>query len=85
MNKVNTVSEDVIRHGFAEPLTDAGDGFEWAWVAMPSSYKGWWVAVKIGCVPREVRREKWEVESGEVVQCKDWWVWLTCDAGEGEE
>mgnify|MGYP000237460726 CR=1 FL=1 len=91
---VARVSEDVIRHGFDEPLTPAGEGYEWAWVGMTSSYKGWWVAVKVGCVPFVVEgfslnelengtAAKWVVgQEGQgrtVVTVGEWWVALKCD------
>jgi hypothetical protein len=92
---VKAVSEDVIRHGFAEPLTEAGEGYEWAWVNLPSSYKGWWVAVKGGCTPFEVRGfslneiddgavERWiartqQLQGLTVVQVGEWWVAVKCD------
>lgn len=91
---VKSVSEDVIRHGFAEPLTEAGEGYEWAWVGMNSSYKGWWVAVKVGCTPFAVVKfaqneiedgsaQTWkvnqEVQGRTVIKAGGWWVAVKCD------
>ncbi|MFM8333629.1 MAG: hypothetical protein ACKN9T_18275 [Candidatus Methylumidiphilus sp.] len=92
---VTQVIEDEIRHGFAEPLTEAGEGYEWAWVQQQSSYKGWWVAVKVGCTPFTVMgfslvevQKRWldrwiEIETKllghTVVQVGEWWVAVKCD------
>lgn len=92
------VSEDVIRHGFDEPLSEAGEGYEWAWVQQHSSYKGWWVAVKVGCTPFDVvgfslneiaqgQLAKWQetqttLLGRTVVQVGEWWVAVKCDGGD---